>query len=463
MDILLTHGYFLSEDPHELQVMKPYPPLGILYISAYLKQKGFSVGVFDTTFKNPSDFRTQLDRERPAVVGISCNLMTKFKVLEMMRAARAAGARVVLGGPEPVSYIDEYMARGADAIVYGEGETAMEELLPRLASSGPNRLEGVAGIAYRRDDGTICSTNPRPMIGDLDSLPEPDREAIKIEEYIAAWRAHHGAGSVSLICGRGCPYRCAWCSHSVYGHSHRRRSAARVADEVQFLVQRYLPEQLWYADDVFTIHHGWLFEYAAELKRRGLRVPFECISRADRLNENVINCLAEMGCSRLWVGSESGSQRVLDAMQRDVKVEQVQTMVHALRRSGIQTGMFIMLGYEGEQVEDLEATVRHLKISAPDVFLTTIAYPIKGTPYHEQVGGRLLSRSKWEHRTDRDLAVRGRHSRRFYSFATRWMVGSVALARCSRSGAGLGRLAKAAANTVVGRIGMEFTRNDTDS
>jgi len=462
MDILLTHGHFLCEDAHELQIMKPYPPLGILYISAYLKQRGFNVGVHDTTFQMPSEFKMLLNRERPAVVGIYCNLMTKFRVLQMMREARAAGARVILGGPEPVGYVEEYIRHGADAIVYGEGEAAVAELLPRLAAKGPNRLEGIAGIAYRREDGTLCSTPKRPLIADLDALPEPDREAIDLEQYISTWRAHHGAGSVSLICARGCPYQCAWCSHSVFGHSHRRRSPARAADEVRSLVERYLPEQLWYADDVFTIHHGWLFEYAAELKRRGLHLPFECISRADRLNEEVIHCLAEMGCSRLWLGSESGSQRILDAMQREVKVEEVQAMTQALRRRGIQTGMFIMLGYEGEEIEDMEATIDHLKKSAPDVFLTTVAYPIKDTAYYERVQARLRSESVWELQTDRDLTVRGRRSRRFYSFATRWMVGSAALAQGRKSGAGLARFAKAAANMIVGRIGMEITKNDLE-
>ncbi len=459
MDILLTHGFFLCEDKHELQVMKPYPPLGILYISAYLKRKGFSVGVFDTTFKTLSDFRSLIMRERPAVVGIYCNLMTKLRVLEMIRDARASSAQVILGGPEPAAYVEEYIRSGADVIVQGEGEAALEELLPRLAASGPNRLEGIAGISYRSHDGAICHTASRPMIGDLDALPEPDRDSIDMEQYLSSWRAHHGAGSVSLVCARGCPYRCNWCSHSVYGHSHRRRSPARVADEVRSLFERYHPEQLWYADDVFTIHPGWLFQYAAELKRRGLRLPFECISRADRLNEDVIECLAEMGCHRLWIGSESGSQRILDAMQRDVKVEQVQRATQALRRRGIQTGMFIMLGYQGEEMEDLEATVDHLKKSAPDVFLTTVAYPIKGTAYYERIQDRVLSRAGWEQRTDRDLTVQGRRSGRFYSFATRWMVGSVALAQGRRSGAGPRLLAKAAVNAIVGRIGMELTKN----
>lgn len=463
MDILLTHGYFLYEDPHELKVMKPYPPLGILYISAYLKRAGYDVGVFDATFGSLAEFDATLERVRPPVVGIYTNLMTKFNVLKMIAACKRLGATVILGGPEPGSYAEEYLARGADVIVVGEGEAALAELLPRLAKHGPHRLDGIPGIAYRRADGALARALPRPYLPDLDALPDPDRAAIDVDRYVETWRTHHGMGSVSLICARGCPYHCEWCSHAVYGHTHRRRSPQRVADEVEFLLARYKPDQLWYADDVFTIKHSWFFEYAGELKRRGLRVPFECISRADRLNEEVIDRLAEMGCYRLWIGSESGSQKVLDEMQRGVKVEQVQAMTHVLKRRGIQTGMFIMLGYEGEEVEDLAATVDHLKQSAPDTFLTTVAYPIKGTLYYQKVENRVLARADWDQRSDRQLTVKGRHSKRFYSFATRWMVNAVALHRERTNGVPVTRLAKNAANVVVGRLGMLLTARERET
>lgn len=459
MDILLTHGYFLHEDPHELKVMKPYPPLGILYLSAYLKRAGYHVGVFDATFSSLAEFEAYLARERPPVVGLYTNLMTKFNVLKMIAACKRLGASVILGGPEPANYAEEYLARGADVIVAGEGEATLAELLPHLAARS---LDGVAGIAYRRDDGSIAHAAPRPQISNLDSLPDPDREAIDIDRYVETWRTHHGLGSVSLICARGCPYHCEWCSHAVYGHTHRRRSPGRVADEVEQLLARYQPDQLWYADDVFTIKHSWLFEYAAELKRRNLRLPFECISRADRLNEDVIDTLAAMGCYRLWIGSESGSQRVLDEMRREVKVEQVRAMAHALKRRGIQTGMFIMLGYEGETIDDLEATVDHLKQSAPDVFLTTVAYPIKGTAYYRKVEDRVSARADWDRRTDRQLTVKGRRSTRFYSFATRWMVNSVALHGERANGRNLARMAKSAANVALGRIGMLLTAGEQE-
>jgi radical SAM superfamily enzyme YgiQ (UPF0313 family) len=174
---------------------------------------------------------------------------------------------------------------------------------------------------------------------------------------------------------------------------------------------------LWIADDVFTIHHGWIREYASELKRRSICVPFECITRADRLTEEIAAVLAELGCIRVWIGSESGSQRILDAMQRGVKVEQVRQAISACKQNGIETGMFLMWGYDGEDLGDIEATVTHVKQCRPDVFLTTVSYPISGTPYFETVSERLVSLGNWSSRTDRECKIRGRHSRRFYQFA----------------------------------------------
>jgi radical SAM superfamily enzyme YgiQ (UPF0313 family) len=188
-------------------------------------------------------------------------------------------------------------------------------------------------------------------------------------------------------------------------------------DEVEWILARYSPDMLWLADDVFTIHHGWLDKYAAEMKRRGLRVPFECITRADRMTPRVAEQLAELGCSRVWIGSESGSQRILDAMERGVTVAEVQSAVGWLKQQGVQTGMFFMWGYEGEDLSDIEATYEHVKACRPDVFLTTISYPIKGTPYHDEVAAKLVMPTGWAATTDRDARIRGRHSRRFYQMA----------------------------------------------
>jgi anaerobic magnesium-protoporphyrin IX monomethyl ester cyclase len=464
MDILLAHGYFLYEDPHELKVMKPYPPLGILYISSYLKKQGFDVGVFDSTFSSLQNFKDLIAKERPPVVGLYTNMMTKHNILEMAQACKESGAIVVLGGPEPPYYAADYLATSADIIVKGEGELTLGELLPHLAQHGLNGLEAINGIAFRNSDGKVVETLPRPFIQDLSANPWPDREAINIPQYMKIWKDNHGQSSVSVIQARGCPYTCHWCSHSVYGNTHRRRTPEDAADEVLWIKERYNPDLIWYADDVFTIHFRWFFKYAEELKTRGVRIPFECISRADRLNEEVVKTLADMGAFRVWNGSESGSQKILDAMDRKVKVKDVQEKTHLLQKYGIETGMFIMLGYEGETIQDLEETVEHLKISNPDLFLTTVAYPIKGTSYYAEVESRVLADKAWADRSDRDLTVAGRYSRHFYNFATRWMVSEVALSRANKNGSvPLKRRLKLLANAKIGRLGMELTKGQIEN
>ncbi|HLH41740.1 MAG TPA: radical SAM protein [Bryobacteraceae bacterium] len=407
--LLLTHGFFLAEDAKEQSLMRPYPPLGILYLSAYLRRQGFQVELYDSTFGSKSELFSVLERGAPGWLGIYANLLTRANVLDIAGRARAAGWKVVLGGPEPANYPEQYLAAGAAYIVTGEGESALE----RLLSGDP----APPGVIYSDPSGAIVRTPPAPQLADLDSLPWPDRERIDMDRYLAAWRQRHGAGSVSLITARGCPFHCRWCSHSVYGKTYRRRSVPAVAEEAEWILGRYNPEMLWYADDVFTIHASWTLQYAAEMKRRRIRAPFECITRADRFSPPVAEALAEMGCFRVWIGSESGSQRILDSMRRGVRVEQVQAAVQLAKSHGMETGMFLMWGYEGERIEDVEATAAHLSKCRPNVYLTTVSYPIKGTPYYEEVRDRLIPLGDWRSSTDRDVRIRGRHGRRFYQFA----------------------------------------------
>lgn len=457
MDLLLSHGYFLAEDAQERRVMKPYPPLGLLYVSAHLKARGFDVRVFDATFKTFDEFEQYVARERPPIVGLYCNLMTKINVLRMSTVCRQHGALVVVGGPEPPDDAERYLEHGVDFVVIGEGELTLQELLPPLLRRpGARDLSAVAGLVYRDEHGRVVRTVPRALLPDLDSQPWPDREAIDLGAYLDAWRRHHGVGAVSLLTARGCPYTCRWCSRSVFGESHRRRSPANVADEVAHLRERYAPDMLWYVDDVFTIHRGATLQYAAELRRRGLRVPFECISRAERIDAEVADALRDMGCFRLWIGSESGSQRVLDAMDRRVKVERVQASTRLLQQRGIQVGMFIMLGYDGEEQRDLDATVAHLKAAAPDVFLTTVAYPIKGTPYHASLAERLESTGSWAARTDRDVLVRGQRTSFYYRCARAWMHAEVARHQHWQSRRML-QAVRSATVASAGRLGMALS------
>jgi len=427
-DIVLTHGYFLSEDEKEQVIMRPYPPLGLMYLSAYLKSQNLEPTIFDSTFQIRDELYALFQSDAPSIVGIYTNLMTRASVLDIIRNAKVANWTVILGGPEASNYIDRYLAHGADFIVTGEGEKTLCTLVRSIREQTDHTA--IKGLSYKNNQGAPRINPAAELARDIDQFPWPDRQAVNLQQYLDSWQQHHGENSVSMITARGCAYRCTWCSHAVFGYSHRRRNPVDCADELEHIVQTYNPDQIWYADDVFTINHQWLFEYAAELKGRGLKVPFETISRADRLqNDQVMDTLAEMGCHRIWIGAESGSQRLLDQMQRGVSVDQVYTATRKAQKRGIEVGIFLMWGYGDEQIEDIDETVRQVAQINPDIFLTTVAHPIKGTKYYEQNKEQIISITAWQNGSDRDYRLATRKSERYYRYATKYLKAHVEATR----------------------------------
>jgi radical SAM superfamily enzyme YgiQ (UPF0313 family) len=465
--ILLTHGYFLADDPKEQAIMKPYPPLGLLYLSAWLEAHGVKSEVFDTTFSTKLQLKENLRADPPRVLALYVNLMTKINVLEIIRFVRNDPrfnqTLIVLGGPDVSYNTAEYLQNGADLLVIGEGEqTLLEIVQTALAMPGFDvySYQTIPGIALKWPDGTLFQTLAREKIRDLDTLPFPDRAKIDLQLYLNAWKSRHGQSAVSLSTQRGCPYTCRWCSTAVYGQSYRRRSPQNVVDEIVFLQKNYQFDLIWFVDDVFTISHKWLDAFQAELEKRSVNIQFECITRADRLNVTVLERLKSAGCFRVWIGAESGSQRILDAMDRRVDARQVRAMIQAARQAGIEAGTFIMLGYPGETKADIYETLRHLKVSNPDLFTITVAYPIKGTGLYEEVKQMATSRLPWEKRSDRDLDFPRTYPRRYYDYAVRWVVNAVHLHKKNLQGEKMSWSAlKLGAKTALARAGMWWYEN----
>lgn len=427
MKILLTHGYFLDEDPKEKLIMKPYVPLGILYISAYLEQQGYDNKVFDSTFQAFSALQHVIQNDKPDVIGIYTNLMTKINVLKIIQHVRSdkdlRHTKIILGGPEVRNHAQNFLMYGADVIVFGEGEQTMLELVKAFEEN--TSLADVKSIAYLDEHNNIIKTEERGLNKELDSLPMPNRKKIDLSKYIDTWKKHHGYSAINLSTMRGCPYTCRWCSRAVYGQSYRRRKPSMVVDEIIALQQQYNFDKIWFVDDVFTVSHKWLEEFAAEIEKKKVVVQYECISRADRLNENVILLLKKSGCFRVWIGAESGSQKIIDAMDRRVDVVQTREMIQLVKSHGIEAGTFIMLGYPGETEEDIRETITHLKTSMPDQFTITITYPIKGTPLYAEVENDFLTNFPWESSTDRDIDFKRQYNRRYYEYAVSWVINEV--------------------------------------
>ena len=409
--------------------MRPYVPLGILYVSAWLERSGIPNEVFDTTFSTKAALFSHLETSKPDYIGIYVNLMTRNRVVEIVRFLREqpslAKTRIILGGPEVKYNADGFLERGVDFLVVGEGEQTMQELIETLDSSTEEEARKVTGIAYRDEDGKTVFTPERKKLRSIDELPVPNRSAIDLHRYLDTWRKHHGEGSLSVSTMRGCPYTCRWCSRAVYGLSYRRRSPEQVVDELTDLVKTYNPDSFWFVDDVFSVSHKWLASFTALVQERKLKFRYECITRADRMSEEVIELLRDSGCFRVWIGAESGSQNIIDRMDRRVDVNEVREMIKLTRKKGLQAGTFIMLGYPGETEEDIEETIHHLKTSNPDQFTITVAYPIKGTELFQEVEALDVTQIDFDTQNDRDRDFKRTYNRRYYDFAVRRVVNEV--------------------------------------
>lgn len=419
MKILLTHTYFIEEDEQEQKIMKPYPPLGLLYLSAYLKQNDIDVEVYDTTFSSFRALIEYLNKAKPDVLGIHCNLLTKFNVLKLIDFCRAQGVVSILGGPDASTQVEKFLNYGADVLVSGEGEIPLLQIVKKLKTGSKHELHEIANVSFRDREGKIVQNAREIPRRSLNSYPLPDRRAIDMDKYLDTWETHHGQRSVSLVTARGCAFTCKWCSHSVYGWTHRRRSPENVLEEIRQIIEEYRPTHLWFADDVFTVNKHWIRKFHRLMQAADIHLPFECISRADRLDEELVVLLKELGCYRIWFGAESGSQRILDAMSRGVTRAQIEEAVRLCRENEIEAGVFVMFGYPGEELTDIHQTIDFISRLQPEHYLSTVAYPLRGTTLYNEVKEQIVANGNWRLQLQRELDIRNRFTRQLYEFAAK--------------------------------------------
>lgn len=403
--------------------MKPYVPLGLLYISAFLEENKIENELFDSTFSSFDAQKKLLQDTRPDVIAIYVNLMTKLNVIKLIKFIKTEAllkhTKIVLGGPELRHNADNFLKTGADYLVIGEGEQTMLELI--LALKNNLDVNSINGLAFLDAENKSFFTPERTLIKDINALPFPNRKKIDFTQYLSTWKKHHNLSMMSVSTMRGCPYTCKWCSRAVYGGTYRRRKPELVVEELKLIKANYNPDMIWFVDDVFTISHKWLKEFAEKVIEQNAVIPYEIISRADRLNEEVIALLKQSGCYRVWVGAESGSQKIIDAMDRRVDVIDTQEKIKLAKKYGIQAGTFIMLGYPGENKNDIKETIQHLINANPDFYTTTITYPIKGTELFNEIETKITTNYNFETNTDRDINFKRTYPRKYYEQALKWL------------------------------------------
>ena len=426
VDVLLTHSYHLYYDRKQVRKMQPYPPLGTLYAAALLRRHGFSVALFDSMLEDPErGFPAALARHRPRLVAVyedNFNFLSKMCLTRMREvafgmaeAARAAGAKVVVNGSDASDHVADYLGRGFDYALLGEAEWTLLELAQSLLGASQRSSAEIPGLAYfDRQQGDFARTPARPLMRDLDVLPFPARDLIDIERYRRAWKSAHGFFSLNLVASRGCPYRCNWCAKPIYGDSFHLRSAASVAEEMKQLKENFGAEHLWFADDIFALKARWAQELAAAVEQRGARIPFKVQARVDLMTPETVAALGRAGCEEIWMGVESGSQKILNAMDKGTRVEQISAARQILKEHGIDAGYFLQFGYSGETWKEIQKTIELVRRTQPDEIGVSVSYPLPGTKFYERVRAELGAKQNWLDSEDLSLMFQGAYTTEFY-------------------------------------------------
>jgi len=435
IDIALVHPLFIEKDPVEKKIMTPYFPLGLMYIASVLRENGYEVELFDCTFrKDFNEFENYIKLKKPKIVGITSLITIRRNALILAEIAHRYGAKVILGGPDPTALPERYLLYKTtdgefpvDIVVFDEGEITMLELANfLLKNEGYNDLREIPGLRLRDKNGKIISTPPRPLIQNLDLLPFPARELVDMDDYRRAWKKAHGYWSLTIINSRGCPYHCAWCQKAVFGRKYRTRTPENSAEEMKLLKNVFSPDFIRVVDDITGVQKNWVLKWSQEVIKRNAIIPFECLTRVNLASEDMLKALKDMGCEKIYFGAESGSQKVLDTMEKGITVEQIYRASELCKKLGIKTYFFMMVGYPGEEIEDLKLSVKLLRETLPDEFSTTIAYPLPGTKFYEQVRDRLMFESQewmldWDYTAENKLLFkREKYNTTFYRWVVRW-------------------------------------------
>ncbi|MCW6167014.1 MAG: B12-binding domain-containing radical SAM protein [Thermoplasmatales archaeon] len=440
--VLLVDPYMAREDPMERKFIELYPSLGLLTLGAYLREHGVAVEAVDLTFsRSTKPVADRIARFKPDIVGVHTKTLTRERAIKIATLARTGGALALAGGPDAASATYGYLEAGFDAVVPGEGEAALTDLAHAVHSgSWP---EKVAGVAYR-EHGRVVRGPPRPFLRDLDELPLPAWDLVDMPGYLGRWERATGERRAAVLTSRGCPFDCSWCSKPTFGRTFRQQSPARVIEELRALHERYGVNYVRFCDDVFGIQRSWLDDLLTRMKEEDLGMKFECLARVDLLKPDLLARMRAAGLERVYVGVESGSQKMLDLMNRGTKLAQVERTAEALRREGIRQFWFLMLGYPGETLEDIDATLRLFRRFSPEEYSVSIAVPVPGTRFFEQVKGS--ARAPGPHAGSeggRTLLFDGMYPQRLY----RWEQ------RRFRLEAALGRARSKLGDRMVGRIG----------
>lgn len=429
--ILFSHSYFLRFDPKQWHTGQPYAPLGTLYAAALMRSKGYEVSLFDTMFAHDPDEVTEfLIKHQPKFFVIyddGFNYLTKMcltnmreAAFKMSRLAKERGCTVIVSSSDSTDHFEKYLQQGADFVLIGEAEQTLLELVNAI-NNNENNFSAIQGLAYLQN-GVAVKTLKRNVMRELDTLPLPAWDLVNIMPYRQMWMKSSGYFSMNMGTTRGCPFKCNWCAKPIYGNRYNSRSPEHVVNELKMLKEQFSFDHIWFCDDIFGLKPGWVKQFADLVQNENLQFRFKIQARADLLlQDDYIKDLARAGCDNIWMGAESGSQRILDAMDKGTTIEQIYAATRLLKKHGIKPSFFIQFGYLGETIEDIDKTINMINELLPAELGISVSYPLPGTVFYEKVKADLKEKTNWTDSDELHLMFRNTYRPEFYKQLHRYV------------------------------------------
>ena len=430
--LLFANAYFYPLDKKQWKIKQPYPPLGTIQAAALMREEGFEVSLFDNNLRqNAQEIGPMIVKENPDYLIIyddGFNYLTKMcltsmreEAFSMLKQGKQQGCITIVCSSDSTDHYQKYLEQGADFVLLGEGEISLKTLIEALENE--ESTDTINGIAFKKEALGAVHKNPkRSVLHDLDALPMAAWDLVDIEAYRSLWMAHHGHFVLNIATTRGCPYKCNWCAKPIYGNRYNSRSPQKVVAEIEFLMTNYGVDYFWMCDDIFGLKPSWPQAFRETVKRRQLKFKYKIQSRVDLLlKEDTIEALADSGLDTVWVGAESGSQKILDAMDKGTKVEQIYEATRLLKKKAVKVAFFIQFGYLGEQEEDIAKTCSMVLDLMPDELGISVSYPLPGTKFYENVKKDLSKKANWVDSDDLDMMFQNTYPPSYYKRLHRYL------------------------------------------
>ncbi|MBK9454764.1 MAG: B12-binding domain-containing radical SAM protein [Bacteroidetes bacterium] len=430
-NVLISNTYFLALDPKQQDNMQPYPPLGALYAAAVLERDGHHVEFIDTIFEPSAENVFPRIQQFSGNIFFVCddgfNYLTKMCLVNMRNAcydmiayAKQNNYTVIVSSSDATDHSLDYLQQGADFIIIGEVEVTLQQLINTLQTES-TYFESINGIAYLQENKLI-KTISRPVLTDLDNLPFPAWKFIQMKDYQRAWLRKSGYFSLNMTTTRGCPFKCNWCAKPIYGNRYNSRSPEKVVEEIDFLISNYQVEHIWFCDDIFGLKPGWIKRFSELVVSKNLQFKFKIQCRADLLlDDENIQHLANAGCDEIWIGAESGSQKILDAMDKGTTVKQIYTATRLMQKHGIKPCLFLQFGYLDELQTDIDLTIKMVFDLMPYDIGVSVSYPLPGTQFYEKVKSQLQVKQNWSDSDELLLMYKSTYSPAYYKQLHRYI------------------------------------------